>query len=41
MAGTMSSIPAALRTLARGGGPTLLWRALLAAALVCGIGLLP
>ncbi|MGW0336101.1 ABC transporter permease subunit [Streptomyces sp. NPDC003011] len=32
---------AALRRLARGGAPTLLWRALLAAALVCGIGLLP
>ncbi|MFE9677070.1 ABC transporter permease subunit [Streptomyces sp. NPDC006259] len=33
--------PAALRRLARGGAPTLLWRALLAAVLVCGIGLLP
>ncbi|MFD3538564.1 ABC transporter permease subunit [Streptomyces sp. NPDC058662] len=32
---------AALRTLARSGGPTMLWRALLATALVCGIGLLP
>ncbi|WP_282697231.1 ABC transporter permease subunit [Streptomyces sp. CC208A] len=32
---------AALRALVRGGGPALLWRAALAAALVCGIGLLP
>ncbi|WP_236245687.1 ABC transporter permease subunit [Streptomyces sp. CC210A] len=32
---------AALRTLAQGGGPALLWRTLLAAVLVCGIGLLP
>lgn len=32
---------AALRVLARGGGPTLLWRAVLMAALVGAIGLLP
>ncbi|CAL9282300.1 hypothetical protein SUDANB51_07612 [Streptomyces sp. enrichment culture] len=32
---------AALRVLARGGGPTLLWRAVLTAALVGAIGLLP
>jgi peptide/nickel transport system permease protein len=31
----------ALRALARGGGLTLLWRTVLTAALVCGIGLLP
>ncbi|MFF3349717.1 ABC transporter permease subunit [Streptomyces sp. NPDC002779] len=30
-----------MRTLARGGGLTLLWRALLTGALVCAIGLLP
>ncbi|MGW0600124.1 ABC transporter permease subunit [Streptomyces sp. NPDC002776] len=34
-------LAAALRTLARGGGLTLLWRALLTGALVCAIGLLP
>jgi peptide/nickel transport system permease protein len=33
--------PAALRALARGGGLTLLWRALLTGGLVCAIGLLP
>ncbi|WOT39768.1 ABC transporter permease subunit [Streptomyces coeruleorubidus] len=32
---------AALRTLARGGGPTLLWRVVLTAGLVGAIGLLP
>ncbi|WP_405663717.1 ABC transporter permease subunit [Streptomyces sp. NBC_00079] len=30
-----------MRALARGGGSTLLWRAALTAALLCGIGLLP
>ncbi len=30
-----------MRALVRGGGPALLWRTALAAALVCGIGLLP
>ncbi|MEU9286083.1 ABC transporter permease subunit [Streptomyces sp. NPDC048275] len=29
------------KALARGGGPTLLWRAVLTALLLCGIGLLP
>ncbi|GGN32111.1 ABC transporter permease [Streptomyces fuscichromogenes] len=37
----MARISVALRTLARGGGPTLLWRALLTAALVAAVGLLP
>ncbi|MEU6919204.1 ABC transporter permease subunit [Streptomyces olindensis] len=32
---------AALRAFARGGGLTLVWRGVLTAALVCGIGLLP
>jgi peptide/nickel transport system permease protein len=39
--GGTSALPAALRFLARGGGLTLLWRTVLTAALVCGIGLLP
>lgn len=42
---TTKSLPArgltALRVLARGGGPALLWRAVLTAALVGAIGLLP
>ncbi|MFJ5997278.1 ABC transporter permease subunit [Streptomyces sp. NPDC092370] len=37
----MKSAAAGLRALARSGTPTLLWRAVLVAALVCGIGLLP
>lgn len=37
----MNSASAALRALAGGAAPTLLWRAALMAALVCGIGLLP
>ncbi|MBV1938985.1 ABC transporter permease subunit [Streptomyces sp. BV286] len=41
MPGFLVKGTAALRRLARGGGLTLLWRAVLAAALVCGIGLLP
>ncbi len=36
-----SARPAAMRALARGSGLTLLWRAVLTAALVCGTGLLP
>ncbi|MZF86371.1 ABC transporter permease subunit [Streptomyces sp. SID5643] len=37
----MYGAAAALRALARGGVPTLLWRTVLVACLVCGIGLLP
>ncbi|MGW0611653.1 ABC transporter permease subunit [Streptomyces sp. NPDC002788] len=37
----MKDAAAGLRALARGGAPTLLWRTVLTAALVCGIGLLP
>ncbi|MFJ4077748.1 ABC transporter permease subunit [Streptomyces iakyrus] len=37
----MNGAAAALRVLARGGAPALLWRTVLVACLVCGIGLLP
>ncbi|MGW6642227.1 ABC transporter permease subunit [Streptomyces iakyrus] len=37
----MNGAAAALRALARGGAPALLWRTVLVACLVCGIGLLP
>ncbi|MFD5160157.1 ABC transporter permease subunit [Streptomyces hawaiiensis] len=37
----MKRAAAALRALARGSAPPLLWRTVLAACLVCGIGLLP
>jgi peptide/nickel transport system permease protein len=39
--GDNTVIPAALRAFVRRGGLTLMWRAVLTAALVCGIGLLP
>lgn len=41
MSGPRAKSIAALRVLVQGGGLTLLWRALLTSALVCGIGLLP